>query len=234
MCWTGTRGVGALVLGCEHEAAKDMTVLALDVDGVIVDNYPDGHGEWSDSLLEDLAIDPARLHKEFFDQSWHDVVRGRRGLRESLEPVLRSLNPDVTLDEFLSYWFQKHSLVNFSVIEVVIEWSRRTATRPWLVSNQEPLRAKYIWNQLGFAAYFEGLIYSAELGITKSSVEFFRLAEKRILAGQSARIIYFDDDEANVEVARRASWDAYVYRSVEDLEAALPARLPLRSARLNS
>lgn len=223
--------IGALVLGREHEVAKDMTVLVLDVNGVIVDSYPDGRGEWSDSLLEDFAIDPARLHKEFFDRSWADVVRGRRGLRECLEPVLRDLNPDVTVDEFISYWFQKHSLVNLRVIKFVIEWSRRTVSRPWLVSNQEPLRAKYIWNELGLAAYFEDLIYSAELGITKSSVEFFRLAEKRILRDQSARIVYFDDDEANVEVARQASWDAYVYRSVEDLESALPSRLPLRSAR---
>ena len=86
----------------------------------------------------------------------------------------------------------------------------------YLATSQEHRRASYIWEELGLRHHFADIFYSAKLGCSKKSVEFFRLIEAR-LGLPAERLLYFDDRESFVELARSAGWDAYLYDSSDSL-----------------
>ena len=180
-------------------------------------------GAWYDRLWEDLGVDPERLHEEFFRQKWHRIVSGRTDLREELAPVLKRINPAVPVDELTSYWFRTHSYIDRDVLDAVTHWADRTGGRLFLATNQEKYRAGYLWRDLGLRSVFEDIFYSAAMRVTKSDVGFFEQVG-RAIAGpdyRDADILFFDDDTRNVEVARRASWEAHLFTDVSALREIL-------------
>ncbi|WP_460437196.1 HAD family hydrolase [Arthrobacter tecti] len=76
--------------------------------------------------------------------------------------------------------------------------------RCWPASHH---RAKHLWEKLGLQDHFDRMHYAADLGCRKSDPEFYRTIEQRIgIVGK--RICLIDDDQANVDAARRAGWNA--------------------------
>jgi putative hydrolase of the HAD superfamily len=79
-----------------------------------------------------------------------------------------------------------------------------------LATNQEPYRAVYLWREVGLSEWFDGMVYSAEIGVTKADAGFFAIARRRLRLGGGVPV-FLDDQAENVEVARRAGWTAHVY-----------------------
>ncbi len=65
-----------------------MAVLALDVDGVLLDPDRGGRGHWSTELPDRFGISPDDLQSAFFTPFWADVVVGRRPIEDSLRIAL--------------------------------------------------------------------------------------------------------------------------------------------------
>lgn len=196
------------------------TVLALDVDGVVVHTESGASSEWYANVADDLGVDPAELLREFFEPHWPAIIVGRADLRATLEPVLRKLEPGLSVDTFVKYWFEKHSFVDDAVIREVRYWSRSTCGRTVLVTNQEKYRAQYLWNVVGLRRHFDEMIWSGQLGVTKSKADFFHRASHLLVVPPPA-VLYFDDDEGNVRVAAESGWVAYRYHDVCGLRATL-------------
>jgi len=194
--------------------------LVLDIDGVLV--HVQGRNRkaaWHDRLREDLGVDPQQLHTEFFQKQWPRVVSGQADLREALAPALQRINPAVSVDELTAYWFHKHSEVDHEVLGAATAWAARTGGRLFLATNQEKYRADYLWHTLGLQRYFASIFYSADIGLTKSETLFFEQAGRRI-AGPDYRqtdILFFDDDQQNVDVAARAGWTARLFTDLGSL-----------------
>lgn len=75
--------------------------------------------------------------------------------------------------------------------------------------------------ELGLSEYFDDIIYSAALGHSKPSPDFFRLATDRagVLPEQ---ISFVDDMAANVEAARQFGWNAAQWTAGATLAGTLP------------
>lgn len=198
--------------------------LVLDVDGVLVHVEGQDRGTaWYARLREDLGIDPQQLHDEFFRKRWSQIVSGRADLREELGAALQRIRPSVSVDELTTYWFRNHSEVDHEVLDAVTEWADRTRGRLFLATNQEKYRADYLWRNLGLQRFFTSIFYSADMGLTKSEVEFFQRVGNLIAGAdwRRADILFFDDDTQNVEVAARAGWTARLFTDVTALRKAL-------------
>ncbi len=63
-------------------------ILAVDVDGVLLDPDRGGLGPWGNVLQEQLGIDRAALRDAFFVPCWQDIVIGRRPIEPALEQAL--------------------------------------------------------------------------------------------------------------------------------------------------
>ena len=71
---------------------------------------------------------------------------------------------------------------------------------------------------MGFGRMFDGLFYSCELGLTKPRRGFFDAIAERI-AHEPGRLMFWDDDEANVSAAHAAGWQAEVYLDYQQFNA---------------
>lgn len=190
-----------------------------DVDGVLVHGY---HGRpeqlqkrWDENLLEDLGIDPARFQAEFiYDVFIKKVIVGKMGLVEALDRVLPSLGYRGPTQRVVTYWLEHDSALDPALLDLV-RALKSAGTRLYLATNQEHLRAQWLWQSLRLGEVFDDIFYAARLGVAKPNAGFFAEVDRR-LGPQTEPPLFFDDTPKVIDGARRAGWEAVEYRSIAD------------------
>jgi len=81
-------------------------VLALDVDGVLLDATGAGPGGWFAFVSERFGVDADLLQSTFFDRAWADVVIGRAPIERALTDAVTELGWTMTVEELLNCWFE--------------------------------------------------------------------------------------------------------------------------------
>lgn len=202
------------------DSTAGKTVLALDVDGVLV--HPlDGLRTWDARIADDLGIDPKLLSQLFFKRRWRPVVLGQKDLKAELAQFLAEVRSSVTAEEFVDYWFKHDGRVDEAVLAEASRWRGGAEDRAIIaVSNQEKYRVTYLWDVAGLGKLLEGGLWSCQLGLSKSDPEFYARANNDLVPHAHA-IVFFDDEPKHVELASRAGWRSYVYRSADDFAAQL-------------
>ncbi|MER7676817.1 HAD-IA family hydrolase [Streptomyces sp. NPDC096934] len=205
----------------ENPETEKICVLALDIDGVLVHpNERFAGGPWDSRIQEDLGIDPVALGQKFFRVHWPEIIIGKRDLRETLDLVLPDLNPEITTAEFMNYWFRHDAHIDEGVVAELRTWKQRTNGLLIAVTNQEKYRVAYLIDELGLGEFFDQLIWSGDIGITKSSPDFYEKAIAKVGCDPHC-VWFFDDDERNVAVASEAGWHAHHFVGLEDMRQSL-------------
>lgn len=184
-----------------------MQTLALDVDGVLLDPDRGGEGHWTDELERRFAITRPQLREAFFMRSWDDVVNGRRAIDDALAEALQVIGSPADVEDVLACWFDA-DYVPFEATLALAQRASAADVRVVLATNQEHRRAQYLAARFGAVFPIADVLYSADLGHQKHEPEYFELASERlgVAAGDRSSIVFVDDVEANVDVARRAGW----------------------------
>jgi len=178
----------------------------LDVDGVVVRD-PEAR-PWTADLQAELGIDPAELASEFFDVYFDEVLLGRADLIERLDHVLPTLGA-VSSGELVAYWFTRDSTLDAQLL-ADLDAARSQGLQLHLATLQEHRRASFLWEQLGLCEHFDAMHYSAALGATKSDPAFYSTVEGRTGLAPGTHCL-IDDRIENVEAARRAGWQAFLW-----------------------
>ena len=121
-------------------------ILALDVDGVIIDGFP--RKRWDETLEADLGVSPDIMQVEFFDRHWKAIMRGEKPVEPPLTAFLEDYGTSVTTPEFLAYWHGNDANVRREVIDAALAWRARTDGRLALATNQDLTRARYLRDAL--------------------------------------------------------------------------------------
>ncbi|MBB3352146.1 HAD-IA family hydrolase [Rhizobium lentis] len=197
-----------------------MKVLMVDVDGVLIHGRPaDGLPHFT-YLERDLGLRPDLLQQEFFQVHWGAIIIGREALEPTLAGVLAKIAPHLSAAALIDYWFENDSRLDRNLLADLAAL-RRSGITLFLATNQEHRRAHYLMEQLGLCAHFDDIIYSAALGHSKPSPDFFRLATER--AGVlPEEIAFVDDMAANIEAARQFGWNATHWTAGVTLTGAFP------------
>lgn len=181
----------------------------VDVDGVLVRGRLEDGRHWSTSLEANLGISAECLHREFFAAHWDEIIIGRAMLADCLPPVLQKIAPHLTADQLISYWFATDTCLDEKLLCDLIHL-RSSGFQLHLATNQEHLRAKYLWDELGLVTHFDSIQYSAQIGAKKPELEFFRAAASR--TGLSPdEILLIDDTAENIQAAKVAGWRAVLW-----------------------
>jgi putative hydrolase of the HAD superfamily len=189
--------------------------LMLDVDGVLITGRPSDGRPWYSELEADLGIDPSWLRSAFFAKDWSDIVRGRAELLPRLQDCLAQLDRVCSAEELVSYWFNMDSRINLAVLADCANL-RDQGVRVYLATNQEHCRAHFLMNDMGLAAYVDGIIYSAQLGSCKPDPEFYELATE-IAKHSISNILLVDDTLSNIIGAQNAGWKAVHWTNTSTL-----------------
>ena len=126
------------------------------------------------------------------------VLDGSRPYVDVLTEVLRDRGLEVDATELLDVW--QHLFVDPFMLEAA-RVLQDSGIRCALGTNQHRERAAYVRRELGYAAIFDPIVISAEIGAAKPDPEFFRIALARI-GLPAEQVLFVDDVLANVESAR--------------------------------
>ncbi|NKM97040.1 HAD family hydrolase [Rhizobium leguminosarum] len=197
-----------------------MKVLMVDVDGVLIHGRPTDGLPLFTYLERDLGLRVDLLQQEFFQTHWGDIIIGREALEPKLAGVLAKIAPHLSAEALIDYWFENDSRLDRNLLEELAAL-RQSGITLLLATNQEHRRARYLMEQIGLNAHFDDIIYSAALGHSKPSPDFFRLATERagVLPGE---IAFIDDMAVNIEAARQFGWNAARWTAGATLGGALP------------
>ena len=180
-----------------------ITAVLFDADGVI--QRPSA--TWRPSL-ESLCSDATRVESflaEIFAAE-RPCVAGGADFAPALAVVLERWGCVLPVTQVLHMWSQIDP--DPEALELVAAL-RRAGITVGLATNQQSYRAAYMSTGLGYAARFDHLFYSCELGASKPSHGFFQTALRR-LARRPEEVLFVDDNEANVVAARQVGLHADV------------------------
>lgn len=186
-------------------------VVALDVDGVLLDPGRGGRGPWQVAFSQQFGVDANLLDQAYFRRAWREVIVGRLPIETSLSAAMQDLGWDIGVDDALSCWFEADFVVDSEVVDAANDWSRR-GIRVILATNQEIRRARYIEQRLATLIPLRGIAYSGALGILKDDPAFSAAAERQLgIAPDRTSVVFVDDTESNVEAARRHGWESILF-----------------------
>ena len=190
-----------------------------DVDGVLIHGYhtnPARVRAWDADMLADTGIDPDRFRQEFtFDIFIKKVIVGEMAFIDALERRLPSFGYRGSPMAFAHYWLTKDSVLNEPLLEKIRILKARDDVHLFIATNQEHLRASWLWSHLGLHELFEDIFYSARIGVRKPDPRYFAFIEGKI-GPQSEPPLFFDDTPAVVAGARAAGWEAVVFDTIDD------------------
>jgi putative hydrolase of the HAD superfamily len=202
-------------MSCGYGHVMAIKAIMVDVDGVLI-VHPDPEG-WSVHLERDLGLSASTLQAEFFERHWDDVIHGRASLRDRLEPTLKIIAPQLTVDVLIDYWFSNDAHLNDNLL-AELESIRADGVEVHLATVQEHDRAHFLWEKLDFRSKFDGLHYAAELGSVKPDSQFYQRIEARArFAPQD--LFFIDDKIANVEGAIDCGWTAALWTGKDTLRS---------------
>lgn len=178
-----------------------IAAVLFDADGVVQRPPP----RWRDALgamcgREDEA--EAFLTSVFAAE--RPCLDGSRDFRSALAGVLTEWQSSVGVDEALKLW--THIETDQEILSVVRS-VRATDVIVALATNQQPYRAAFMTEDLGYGEHFDHLLYSCELGCAKPGAEYFQAALERVSVA-AADTLFLDDHQINVEAARACGLNA--------------------------
>lgn len=142
------------------------------------------------------------------------------GFDEALEGVLRRWDCRAHRSSVLGTML---NILTHDEVHGLVKAIRAGGTRCFIASNQQAGRAEFMSSGLGYASLFDGELYSCHLGAAKPVGLYFERALEAIgVAAGSA--LFIDDRPENVEGARQAGLQAFVYDGRSGV-AVLEARL---------
>lgn len=194
--------------------------ILFDVDGVLINGYHSNPARvvpWDKDLLADTGVDPDRLRAEFtFDIFVKKVITGQMAFTDALEKRLPALGYKGSPMAFARYWLEKDSNLNHPVLDVVRQLRSQADLRLYIATNQEHLRANWLWSVLKLGDLFDDIFYSARVGVRKPDPAFYEYVDRQIGSHDEAPL-FFDDSEPVVAGARRAGWEAVQFDTLPDL-----------------
>ncbi len=191
--------------------------ILFDADGMVVKKKM-----FSAQAEKDYGIPWAKMGP-FFKGVFGDCKLGRADLKKELSKVIGGWGWQGSVEELMGYWFKIGSQVDSQVVELIREL-RSKGVKCYLTANQEKYRAGYFRKQMGFDELFDGLFISAEIGYMKNEPEFFEKVWERIQKIQrmqkmrKSEVLFVDDDEENIKVAKEFGLAAHYYQDFETFQ----------------
>jgi putative hydrolase of the HAD superfamily len=190
-----------------------MKTILIDADGVLLKKQP----YFSIRISQEYNV-PYELMEPFYLNELKKCQIAAADMKEELAKYLPKWNWTKSADEFMQYWFTTDVIPDQDVLAVV-DTLRQQGAKCYLASEQEKYRSSHIWNIANLKNRLDGSFFTHDVGALKSTPEYFH----RILATLNLKpeeVMFWDDDQKNVDVAKNAGIDARFYSNLEEFKQA--------------
>jgi len=193
---------------------KKIRCILFDVDGVVVRTemfsvqYQKEYGVSNDEMLP------------FYTGIFQECLVGKSDLKEVLIKWLPKWRWRGTVDEFLQFWFKAEHKIDERIVKS-INSLRNNGVKCFLATKQEKYRLEYMKEEMGFGKIFDGIFSSSDIGFKKPEKEFYEYILKNLKDKYNfdpEEIIFFDDEQKNVDGAKALDIDAHLYEGFKDFE----------------
>lgn len=174
-----------------------------DADGVVMNGKPFAH-----YLENELGV-PKEKSDPFFQDIFEHCLVDKRDLKEEIAPYLTDWGVDMSVDEFLLYWFDSANVIDHGILSNVRELRKKKIICS-LATNQEKHRTEYIIERMYFKDKFDHIFSSAHIGARKPDQEFFVHIHDQLQLPKEA-VVFWDDVEENVKAAEAFGFQAFLY-----------------------
>ncbi len=182
--------------------------ILFDADGVLLNGE-----KFSRVLAKEKGLTEETTH-EFFKGPFKDTIVGKKDLRDILPPFLAKWNWQGGVDAFLQYWFESEHKIDEALIGYIQEL-RAKNIMCYVATNQEKNRIEYMLKNMGFADAFDGVFASSHIGHKKPTVQFYEMVVASLKLKKD-QIMFWDDTEKNVDVAKHFGIHAELYTDFEN------------------
>ncbi len=190
-------------------------VLLCDADGVVVR----GDKKFSEQLELVYGIPKEKLHP-FFEGPFALCSVGKADLKVELGKVIGEWGWKGTVDELIDFWFTKGTVLDQDVVEYVDAF-RSAGVRCLMTTDNEEYRSRLLISKVGHGHPFEKVFYSAALGFKKKQPGFFEQVYEKLDGIPREQVLFIDDDQQNVEIAKQFGFDAHFYENLAGLKSKL-------------
>ena len=191
----------------------------MKVESVLFD--ADGVLQHQVSTLHSLLIDVLSLPPEEVEARYHEVW-------EAESPILTGQgNFAETMSDLLVEWGRPGHAETFvqaskdiqidEAVAGIVRMLRSDGVLCCLASNQMMYRARYMSESLGYSRLFDREFYSCDIGHKKPDAAYF-LAILASLELPPERVLFIDDNEANVAAALDLGMNAAVFQPTPGVE----------------
>ncbi|QWZ08387.1 HAD-IA family hydrolase [Nocardioides panacis] len=195
-----------------------VTTVLWDADGVL-QQLPAGWEASMRPVVGHLVDDVDGFLAEAFEAE-RPALAGRARWVEVLPVLLERWGLADRYDDALQVWLTIEPVVE---TQDVVRALRGHGLRCCLATNQDEHRGRHMQETFGYADLFDATFYSYELGVAKPDPGYFTAVLDR-LHEPAHRVLFVDDNRANVEAARTVGLLAEQWH-VDDGQPALRAHL---------
>ena len=186
--------------------------ILFDADGVVIKART---RFFSDRFAEKQGV-PVSEVIPFFKNEMRLAFLNRADIRESVKAYLPRWNWKGSADDFLSYWFGEESPRNEEVLKFIDDL-RSFGIKCYIATDREKYWGDYLIENVGLKNHFDGFMFSYDIGYEKHVPEYF-LEVLQKLSLNPNEVMYFDDDQKNVDVAKSVGLNAHFYVNLESLK----------------
>jgi len=188
-------------------------VILFDLDGVLTLPREIFSVLYARSYSYDLAP-----FTNFFQNEWVDFVVGKKDLKRHIRNNPDFWKWDKSPEKLLQFWFESENTKNDALLNLIHKL-RNSGIKCYIATEQDRYRTDYIKNVM-FAGEFDGIFSTAEIGYRKNDPRFYKIIINK-LAMPAKNIIFFDDSESKLSVAKEVGIDAHLYKSVKNVDNTL-------------
>jgi putative hydrolase of the HAD superfamily len=164
---------------------------------------------------------PPESFESFFKGPFQEALLGRADLSTLIQEHHDLWQWDGPFDQLLSDWCETENVPNRELLGI-IKQLRQSKIPVYLATNQEAHRTNYLKSTM-FKDVFDAIIASYEVGFVKSQPGYWSAAISRVRETHpdilTSSIVYFDDNERDVEAAARAGISAYAFEWAEQVRS---------------
>jgi putative hydrolase of the HAD superfamily len=186
-------------------------IVLFDADGVLIKPRP----RFSECLQTEYGI-PSEALQPFFQGVFRDCSVGKADLKEELAKATPGWGWTGTVDELVRFWLTAGTQTDEDVVQF-IRALRADGVRTYMTTDQEQYRGEYLRDTFGNGVLFDEVFFSAAIGCKKCDPHFFETVYRAMNDVPRNQILFVDDAEENVEVAKRFGFDAHLFTTLNGL-----------------